>query len=88
MDRPSPLDSLDVLYARSESKSSAGGHGAGWSAYAAILDRLAANKRVAQSSGWTSCAIEREGGAGRFAAWGVPPGRRQRHPIPDWSAEP
>ena len=87
MDRPDALESLETLYARRESQNNDGAHGAGWSAHAAILDRLAANQRVAQSLGWTECAIERAG-SGRFSAWGVPPGDSKRHRIPDWSSEP
>ena len=85
MDHHITLDPLETLYERCESVKNGGSHGAGWSAYAAILDRLAANQRVAQSLGWTSCAIERSG-VGRFSAWGMPPGEYQRHPIPDWSS--
>jgi hypothetical protein len=59
-----------------------------WSAHEAVLDRLAANVRVAQMRGWTSCAIERLDGATHFTAWGLPPGECERHPIPDWSTEP
>jgi hypothetical protein len=87
MDRPTALESLDTLYIRRESVKNGGAHGDGWAAHAAILDRLAANQRVAQSLGWTSCAIERSG-TGRFSAWGVPPGDVRRHQIPDWSSEP
>lgn len=87
MDRATPLEPLERLYSRRESLTNGGSHGAGWSAHAAILDRLAANQRVALSLGWTSCAIERVGGDGRFQAWGVPPGESRRHPIPDWSSE-
>jgi hypothetical protein len=87
MDHPNSLDSLETLYVRRESMKDGASHGAGWSAHAAILDRLAANQRVARSLGWTSCAIERDGD-GRFFAWGVPPGQEHRHMIPDWSSEP
>jgi hypothetical protein len=86
MDRLIPLDSLEVLHVRQESLNNGAAHGLGWSAHAAILDRLAANQRAAQTLGWTSCAIERAG-AGRFAAWGIPPGEWARHRIPDWSSE-
>jgi hypothetical protein len=88
MDRPSPLEPLETLHTRRESVANGDSHGAGWSAHAAILDRLAANQRVAQSLGWTACAIERVERAGRFGAWGIPPWDDCRHPIPDWSAEP
>lgn len=78
------LDTLETLYARRESLRNGDYHGAGWGAHAAILDRLAANQRVALSLGWTSCAIERPNRAGRFEAWGIPPHNDQRHRIPDW----
>lgn len=87
MKHPGSLDTLERLYLRRESLTNGDSHGAGWSAHAAILDRLAANQRVAQAGGWTSCAIERAGGVGRFRAWGVPPGDTCRHQIPDWSTE-
>jgi hypothetical protein len=85
MDRPIALEPLETLYSRCEAVTN-GAHGAGWSAHAALLDRLAANQRVARAFGWTACAIERTG-AGRFRAWGVPPGEYRRHCIPDWSFE-
>jgi hypothetical protein len=87
MDRLRSLDTLEKLYARRESLTNGGYHGAGWCAHAAIIDRLAANQRVARSLGWTSCAIERPNGAGRFEAWGIPPHDDRRHRIPDWSSE-
>ena len=37
------FDTLETLYVRSESLTNRGSHGTGWSAHAAILDRLAAN---------------------------------------------
>jgi hypothetical protein len=83
----STLDTLERLYIRRETLINGDSHGAGWSAHAAILDRLVANQRVAQSIGWTSCAIERANGIGRFRAWGVPPGASSRRQIPDWSAD-
>ena len=86
MKRAITFDSLETLYTRSESLTNRGSHGIGWSAHAAIVDRLAANQRVAQLLGWTSCAIERIG-AGRFRASGIPPNERRRRRIPDWVAE-
>ena len=87
MDRSRPLDTLEVLYARRETLSNGDHHGIGWSAHAAILDRLAANQRVARSLGWKSCAIERQDRASRFEAWGIPPHDDRRHRIPDWTTE-
>ena len=86
MRRAITFDSLEILYSRSEAVQNGGSHGAGWSAHAAIMDRLEANQRVAQLLGWTSCAIERLG-RGRFKAWGVPPGDSRRWRIPDWVSE-
>jgi hypothetical protein len=80
------FESLEKLYARGESLRNSGAHGVGWTAHAAVLDRLAANQRVARALGWTSCAIERSG-TGRFIACGVPPGDSGRHKIPDWAAD-
>ena len=57
MKRAIRFDPLEALYVRSESLKDRDSHGAGWSAHAAILDRLAANQRVAISLGWTSCAM-------------------------------
>ena len=80
MDRLRSLDTLETLYTRRESLTNGGYHGAGWGAHAAILDRLAANQRVARSLGWTSCAIERSNAAGRFEAWGIGVRLTLRHP--------
>lgn len=46
---------------------------AAWATHAAALDRLAAHRRRAEAAGWTSCALEREGGSGALALYGVPP---------------
>ena len=83
---PIRFATLKMLYANGESRKDGGAHGGGWAAHAAVLDRLAANQRVARSLGWTSCAIERSG-TGRFAAWGVPPGDYRRYRIPDWASD-
>jgi hypothetical protein len=77
--------SLSAMYARFDAISEGTMPSTHWDAHAAILDRLATNQRRAEEIGWTSCALERIGGMGRLAAWGVPPGSTQRHRIPDWS---
>ncbi len=83
------LVSLETLYARFDAYAEGRAHGkGGWTAYEAVLDRLAENQRVAEAYGWTSCALERVGSTGALRAWGVPPGECQRHPIPDWPSEP
>ena len=83
-----PLESLESLQAKAETRADSRTASDGWAAHASVLDRLAANVRVAQAHGWTSCAIERIDDAQQFSAWGISPGECQRHPIPDWSMEP
>lgn len=83
-----PLESLESLQARVVARGESRVASDAWAAHVAVLDRLAANLRVAESHGWTSCAIERVDGATRFSAWGVPPGGVERHPVPDWSTRP
>ena len=82
-----PLQSLESLHTQVAARRESGVSSDAWAAHAAVLDRLAANVRVARSSAWTSCAIERVDNAAHFNAWGVPPGDCERHPIPDWSTE-
>ena len=82
------LESLRSLQDRVDARAESRVRSDGWAAHEAVLDRLAANVRVAQMRGWTSCAIERADGATRFNAWGVPPGQYERHPIPEWTTEP
>ena len=81
------LVSLDTLYARFDAAAEGRTRADGWNAHEAVLDRLAANQRTAETNGWTSCALERLGGIGRLRAWGVPPTSSERHLIPDWPAD-
>jgi hypothetical protein len=81
------LESLETLHVRLEKRGESAVRSDAWAAHQAVLDRLAANVRVAEAQDWSSCAIERAGSTGRFAAWGVPPGQRSRHAVPDWSGE-
>jgi hypothetical protein len=74
---------LQMLYAQCDAASCAH-DGDAWEAYAAVLDRLAANRRIAEAAGWTSCAIERDGDAGRFQLFGIPPSETLRTMVPDW----
>jgi len=83
-----PLEPLQSLQEKADTRADSRTASDGWAAHAAVLDRLAANVRVAQAHGWTSCAIERVDDAPHFSAWGIPPGECQRHPVPDWSNEP
>lgn len=86
MDR---LTSLDRLYLRFDEFADGTRLGGGaWEAHAAVVDRLADNRRIAEERGWTSCAMERTGQNGRPRMWGVPPGERLRHAVPDWPAAP
>lgn len=86
MDRLVPLE---TLYARFDAYAEGRAHGkGGWAAHEAVLDRLAANRRVAEAYGWTSCALERAGGTGRLRAFGLPASECQRRLIPDWPFEP
>lgn len=82
-----PLEPLESLQAKAEARADTREPSDRWAAHEAVLDRLAGNVRLAESRGWTSCAIERRDNAAHFNAWGVPPGDCERHPIPDWSAE-
>ncbi|HJU90413.1 MAG TPA: hypothetical protein VJ672_13540 [Gemmatimonadaceae bacterium] len=81
------LDPLEVLYARLDARTDNRVRSDTWAAHAAVLDRLAANIRIARARGWKSCAVERVERVGRFNGWGVPPGHSERHPVPDWGTE-
>ncbi|HUQ79636.1 MAG TPA: hypothetical protein VM076_00790 [Gemmatimonadaceae bacterium] len=82
-----PLESLESLQVKVGARADSRMPSDRWAAHEAVLDRLAANIRVAESHGWTSCAIERVDQAPHFNAWGVPPNEFERHPVPDWSTE-
>ena len=82
-----PLEPLESLQSKADSRAESRVSSDGWAAHEAVLDRLAANVRVAERYGWTSCAIERVDSAAHFTAWGVPPGECERHVIPDWSTQ-
>jgi hypothetical protein len=51
----------------------------------AILERLAANRLVAEAHGWTSCALERVAGMGRVRLSGIPAAGEARAVVPDWA---
>jgi hypothetical protein len=51
----------------------------------AIVERLAANRKIAARQGWTSLALERVGGSGRLELWGVPAAAERREIVPDWA---
>jgi hypothetical protein len=84
----SPRVALSTLYtqfdaiARGRDK-----HGDSGKAHAAILDRLAANRRDAETAGWTALQLERDGGMGRLRLVGLAPnavpGVARRSVVPD-----
>ena len=51
----------------------------------AILERLAADRRVAENEGWTALALERVGGMGALRLCGLPPEAQRREVVPDWA---
>jgi hypothetical protein len=75
---------LQMLYAQCDAAGRALQGDEAWEAHAAVLDRLAENRRIAEAAGWTSCAIERDGDAGRFQLFGIPPSQTLRTTVPDW----
>lgn len=82
-DHPSVLNALHQRFdAIVISRAGAGGS---WAAHVAILDRLASNRRQAEAAGWSSCALERDGGMGRLRMFGIPPGEALRSEVPDVS---
>lgn len=78
------LVGLDTLYDRFDAIARRGAPGNSETAHEALQDRLAANRAVAETSGWTSFSLERSGGLGRLRLWGVPPSREDREVVPDW----
>jgi hypothetical protein len=75
---------LEMLYAQCEAARRLRGGDSAWEAHAAVLDRLGANRQMAEAAGWSSCAIERDDAAGRFQLFGVPPSGTLRTLVPDW----
>jgi hypothetical protein len=75
---------LRTLYARFDAIAEGSSPGNSTAAHQAVLDRLAANQRIAEALGWTECALERQGGRGRLLARGVRPAGTDREVIPDW----
>ena len=75
--------SLQTLYARFDSIARWGTPGNSATAHEAVQDRLAANRAVAETNGWTSFSLERSGGVGPLRLWGVPPAQEDREVVPD-----
>jgi hypothetical protein len=76
---------LEMLYARHDSMAEGRTAGDSTRVHHAILERLAANRLVAEAHGWTSCALERVAGMGRLRLWGIPPTSEDRAVVPDWA---
>ena len=81
---PTTPNSLDALYERFDAIANGRNkHGDSRAAHAAIVDRLAANRGGAESAGWTSLALERDGGMGRLRLFGLAPNATTRTIVPD-----
>lgn len=75
---------LTTLHARFDALAEGRSVGDSSAAHQAVLDRLAANWRLAEAAGWTDHALERLGGTGRLNLWGAPPSGQRRELVPDW----
>ena len=83
-----PRIALDTLYARFDAIARGRDkHGDSGKAHAAILERLAENRRTADAEGWTALDLERDGGLGRLRLVGLAPGAvpgvARRTVVPD-----
>ena len=78
------LVSLQTLYTRFDSIARRGAPGDSEAAHDAVQDRLAVNRAVAASNGWTAFSLERSGGLGPLRLWGVPPSSEGPEVVPDW----
>jgi hypothetical protein len=76
---------LEQLYARHRLIATGRAEGDSHLVHLAILERLAANERVAVSEGWTALALERVAGMGRLRLSGIPAGTTGREIVPDWA---
>ena len=79
------LGPLDALHARHEAMAQGRAPGDSTAVHHAILDRLAANRLVAESHGWSALALERVAGMGRLRLLGIPPAGDTRAVVPDWA---
>ena len=79
------LGPLDRLYARHDSMAEGRARGDSTAVHHRILERLAANRLVAEGQGWSSLALERVAGMGRLRLWGLPPAGDARAIVPDWA---
>ena len=53
--------------------------------HAAILARLASNRRHAEDAGWTSFTLECDADSTRLRLVGLAPSAEQRTIVPDWT---
>jgi hypothetical protein len=81
-DYPGPLERL---HARHTLITTGRAEGDSRLVHLAILERLAANRRIAEAEGWASLALERVGGMGRLRLRGVPATAERREVVPDWA---
>lgn len=79
--------SLNGLYASFDAIVKGNERGDRSALHAAILNRLVANRSTAVRRGWTSCALEGDGGGGRLRLFGLPPSESRRAAVPDWGSE-
>jgi len=82
------LETLESLHAKVEARTDSRVSSDGWAAHDAVMSRLTANIRLAETYGWASCVIERGDDVPYFNGWGIRPGDSERSPIPDWLTEP
>jgi hypothetical protein len=76
---------LDRLYLRHTLIATGRAEGDSRLVHLAIIDRLSANRRIAEGEGWTALALERVGDMGRLELWGVPAAAERREVVPDWA---
>jgi hypothetical protein len=81
-DYPGPLERL---YARHTLIATGRADGDSRLVHLAIIERLAANRRIAEGEGWTSLLLERVGGMGRLRLCGVRATAERREVVPDWA---
>jgi hypothetical protein len=80
------LGPLAILYARHDAMAEGRVPGDSTRVHHAIVERLAANRLVAEAHGWTSCGLERVAGMGPLRLWGIPPAGEARAVVPDWAS--
>ena len=76
--------SLRALSARFDTMAEGRAPGNSAAAHRSVLDRLTANRHLAEALGWTGCVVERQGGTGRLVLRGMPSAGGHREVAPDW----